>query len=72
MPTKFQLLPKDITERLKELSEKVASVEGLVALWLFGSFARGNGAPLNSPCYRGDRNGCLLRNDFGAQCAHRQ
>ena len=37
MPTMFQLLPQDITERLKGLSEKVAGVEGLVALWLFGS-----------------------------------
>ena len=47
MPTKFQLLPKDITERLKGLSEKVASVEGLVALWLFGSFARSGVTPIS-------------------------
>lgn len=47
MPTKFQLLPQDITERLKGLSEKVTGVEGLVALWLFGSFAQGEATPIS-------------------------
>jgi predicted nucleotidyltransferase len=47
VPTKFQLLLQDITERLKGLSEKVAGVEGLVALWLFGSFVRSEVTPIS-------------------------
>jgi hypothetical protein len=38
MPTKFQLLPQDITERLKGLSEKVAGVGGArcpLVVWFF-------------------------------------
>jgi Uncharacterized conserved protein len=47
MPSKLKLLPKDIEERLKLLPERVASVEGLIALWLFGSFARGEATPIS-------------------------
>ncbi len=47
MPSKLQLLPADITERLQRLPEVVAQVDGLVALWLFGSFARGEATPIS-------------------------
>lgn len=47
MPSKLQLLPANIEERLKRLHEKVALAEGLVALWLFGSFARGEATPIS-------------------------
>ncbi|MDR5703915.1 MAG: DUF86 domain-containing protein [Armatimonadota bacterium] len=47
MPSKLQLLPSDIAERLKELPGRVASLDGLVALWLFGSFARGEATPIS-------------------------
>lgn len=47
MPSKLQLLPGDILDRLKELPERVASLEGLMALWLFGSFARGEATPIS-------------------------
>ncbi len=47
MPSKLQLLPSDIVERLRELPDRVASVEGLAALWLFGSFARGEATPIS-------------------------
>ncbi|MCS7193098.1 MAG: DUF86 domain-containing protein [Armatimonadetes bacterium] len=47
MPSKLQLLPPDIEEKLQRLPEEVAKVEGLVALWLFGSFARGEATPIS-------------------------
>lgn len=47
MPSKLHPLPEDITERLKELPERVAAVEGLAALWVFGSFARGEATPIS-------------------------
>jgi uncharacterized protein YutE (UPF0331/DUF86 family)/predicted nucleotidyltransferase len=47
MTSKFQLLPPDIKERLEKLPERLASVEGLTALWLFGSFARGEATPVS-------------------------
>ncbi len=47
MPSKVQLLPADIAERLQRLPEAVAKVDGLVALWLFGSFARGEATPIS-------------------------
>lgn len=47
MPTKFQLLPKDIPERLAQLPEKVGEMDGLIALWLFGSFGRGEATPIS-------------------------
>ena len=47
MPSKLHLLPADIAERLQELPGKVASLEGLAALWLFGSFARGEATPIS-------------------------
>jgi len=47
MASKLGLLPKDIVERLKRLPERVARVEGVLALWLFGSFARGEATPIS-------------------------
>lgn len=47
MTSKFQLLPSDIEDRLEELPQKLASIEGLAALWLFGSFARGEATPIS-------------------------
>jgi len=47
MPSKLQLLPKDTSERLKELPLRVATVEGLLALWLFGSQAREEATPIS-------------------------
>jgi uncharacterized protein YutE (UPF0331/DUF86 family) len=47
MPTKLQLLPPDIGSRLKDLPDRVAGITGLDALWLFGSFARGEATPIS-------------------------
>lgn len=47
MPSKLQLLPPDIGERLKNLPDRVAGISGLNALWLFGSFARGEATPIS-------------------------
>lgn len=47
MPSKLQLLPGDIEKRLNELPERLAQIDGLVALWLFGSFARGEATPIS-------------------------
>jgi uncharacterized protein YutE (UPF0331/DUF86 family)/predicted nucleotidyltransferase len=47
MTSKFQLLPADIQERVKDLPLKVQSVGGLSALWLFGSIVRGEATPLS-------------------------
>lgn len=47
MPSKLKLLPDDIAERFQALPEKVVGVEGLIALWLFGSFARDEATPIS-------------------------
>src|SRR3989442_2310009 len=47
MPSKFLPLPANTVERLKELPERVATLEGLIALWLFGSFARDAWTPIS-------------------------
>ncbi|MCD5407958.1 DUF86 domain-containing protein [Candidatus Bipolaricaulota bacterium] len=47
MASKLKLLPEDISERLKKLSQWVAAVDELLALWLFGSFARGEATPIS-------------------------
>jgi uncharacterized protein YutE (UPF0331/DUF86 family)/predicted nucleotidyltransferase len=47
MPTKLQLLPPDIRSRLKALPDCVSGIAGLTALWLFGSFARGEATPIS-------------------------
>jgi len=47
MPSKLQLLPPDIGERLENLPDRVAGIAGLNALWLFGSFARGEATPIS-------------------------
>jgi len=47
MVSKLKLLPEDISERLKGLPERAAQVEGLSALWLFGSFARGEATSIS-------------------------
>lgn len=40
-------LPATIRERLARLPERVGPVPGLAALWLFGSYARGDETPLS-------------------------
>ena len=47
MPSKFLLLPADTAERLEALPQCVATLEGLRALWLFGSFARQEWTPIS-------------------------
>lgn len=47
MTSKMQLLPADIGERIKTVPERIANVQGVVALWLFGSFARGEATALS-------------------------
>ncbi len=47
MASKLKLLPRDIRERLKLLPRSVAALEGLAALWLFGSFARGEATQIS-------------------------
>lgn len=47
MPTKLHPLPADIRERLKALPDRAAGIAGLAALWLFGSFARGDATPIS-------------------------
>jgi uncharacterized protein YutE (UPF0331/DUF86 family) len=47
MPSKLQLLPPDIGERLKTLPDRAPGIAGLNALWLFGSFARGEATPIS-------------------------
>jgi uncharacterized protein YutE (UPF0331/DUF86 family)/predicted nucleotidyltransferase len=47
MPSKFLPLPANTVERLKELPQRVAKLEGLLALWLFGSFARDAWTPIS-------------------------
>ena len=47
MPSKFLPLPANTVERLKELPQRVATLEGLIALWLFGSFARDAWTPIS-------------------------
>ena len=47
MPSKFLPLPAHTVARLKELPQRVATLEGLIALWLFGSFARDAWTPIS-------------------------
>jgi len=47
MTSKLQLLPEDILKRLDQLSGQVAPLAGLIAFWLFGSFARGEATPVS-------------------------
>jgi uncharacterized protein YutE (UPF0331/DUF86 family) len=47
MPAKLRPLPADIGTRLKALPDRVGGMAGLVALWLFGSFARGEPTPIS-------------------------
>ncbi len=47
MTSKLNLIPKDIPERLKRLRERIVGVKGLSALWVFGSFARGDTTTLS-------------------------
>lgn len=66
---KLQLLPGDILDRLDELPERVASLEGLMALWLFGSFEwydiifsmdKGSHRPGWRETAKQGENGCLM------------
>jgi uncharacterized protein YutE (UPF0331/DUF86 family)/predicted nucleotidyltransferase len=47
MTSKFQLVPVDIQDRLKELPGRAEGMAGLAALWLFGSMARGEATPVS-------------------------
>ncbi|MCZ7625410.1 MAG: hypothetical protein C3F12_00985 [Candidatus Methylomirabilota bacterium] len=47
MTTKLRLLPTDVVDRVKALPWRVAPIEGLVALWLYGSFARDEATPIS-------------------------
>ena len=47
MSSKFLPLPANTVERLKELPQRVAPLEGLLALWLFGSLARDAWTPIS-------------------------
>lgn len=47
MPSKFGLLPPDIADRVQMLPGRLAGIDGLVAVWLFGSFARGEATPIS-------------------------
>jgi len=47
MTSKFQLLPEDILKHLDQLSQQSAKVDGLIALWLFGSYARDEATPIS-------------------------
>jgi hypothetical protein len=47
MPSKFLPLPVNTVERLKELPQRVATLEGLSALWIFGPLARDAWTPIS-------------------------
>jgi hypothetical protein len=47
MPSKFMPLPAYTVERLKELPQRMATLEGLLALWFFGSLARDAWTPIS-------------------------
>ena len=47
MTSKLQLLPEDVAERIEKLPVQLADVKGLAALWLFGSWARGEATPVS-------------------------
>jgi uncharacterized protein YutE (UPF0331/DUF86 family)/predicted nucleotidyltransferase len=45
--SKLRLLPDDVAARLVELPSRLRECEGLAAVWLFGSFARGEATPVS-------------------------
>ncbi len=47
MSSKLRPLPDRVADRLPHLSVRVADLDGLAALWLFGSFARGEATPVS-------------------------
>ncbi len=47
MSSKLQLLPEDVREGIQAVPGRAAAAHGLVALWLFGSFARGEATPIS-------------------------
>ncbi|GIW55128.1 MAG: hypothetical protein KatS3mg082_1532 [Nitrospiraceae bacterium] len=47
MTSKLQLLPSDAQKRIRAIPERVAGLPGLAALWLFGSYARGDATPIS-------------------------
>ncbi|WP_447974999.1 type VII toxin-antitoxin system HepT family RNase toxin [Nitrospira sp. Kam-Ns4a] len=47
MASKFELVPGDIQDRLNELPACLDALEGLAAVWLFGSMARGEATPVS-------------------------
>lgn len=47
MPIKLNKIPDNVKVRLRDVVEEIARVPGEAALWLFGSYARGNPTPLS-------------------------
>ncbi len=47
MTSKLGLLPEDVAGRIAELPAQLAGVHGLAAVWLFGSWARGEATPVS-------------------------
>ena len=47
MPIKLGKIPIDVKARLTDAVEKATEVPGVAAIWLFGSYARGNPTPLS-------------------------
>jgi len=45
--SKLGLLPEDVAGRIAELPAQLAGVHGLAAVWLFGSWARGEATPVS-------------------------
>lgn len=47
MTSKLRLIPEDVAGRIEELPAQLAELEGLAAVWLFGSWARGEATPVS-------------------------
>lgn len=47
MTSKLGLLPEDVAGRIAELPARLAGLHGLAAVWLFGSWARGEATPVS-------------------------
>ncbi|MDR7410057.1 MAG: DUF86 domain-containing protein [Armatimonadota bacterium] len=47
MTSKLGLPPEDVAERIEELPARLAELRGLAAVWLFGSWARGEATPVS-------------------------
>ncbi|MDR7607003.1 MAG: nucleotidyltransferase domain-containing protein, partial [Armatimonadota bacterium] len=47
MTSKLGLPPEDVAERIEDLPARLAELRGLAAVWLFGSWARGEATPVS-------------------------